>query len=246
MREKIKSIEVLGYPVFAGVLSDLDLTEKKIITTLNQYSYCIAEKDKEFKTALLSSDIILPDGIAIVAAAKLLRKQKLKKIAGADLHFYLLNELNKIGGTCFYLGSKESTLEMIKKKMSIEYPKVQVQTYSPPYKLIFDDSDNSKIIKAINDFSPDVLFVGLTAPKQEKWVNQYSHELDAKLICSIGAVFDFYAGTIVRSNKIWIYLGLEWFIRLLTEPKRMWKRYLYYGPIFIISILKKKVSYNKR
>lgn len=239
---KIESIDVLGYPIFTGVLSDLDLKKKKVISTINQYSYCIAEKDIEFKTALLKSDIILPDGIAIVAAGKLLSGQKIKKIAGADVHFYLLNELNKIGGTCFYMGSKESTLEKIKKKMSIEYTNVQVQTYSPPYKSKFNDSDNSKIIRAINDFSPDVLFIGLTAPKQEKWVNEHSHELEAKIICSIGAVFDFYAGTIVRPNKIWINLGLEWFVRLLAEPKRMWKRYLYYGPIFIISVLKEKMK----
>ena len=101
------------------------------------------------------------------------------------------------------------------------------------------------MINAVNNFKPDVLFIGMTAPKQEKWAFKNKNQLDAKIICSIGAVFDFYAGTVVRPHPFWINLRLEWFIRLLKEPKRMWKRYLYYGPVFIISILTKKIKMNK-
>jgi N-acetylglucosaminyldiphosphoundecaprenol N-acetyl-beta-D-mannosaminyltransferase len=79
----------------------------------------------------------------------------------------------------------------------------------------------------------------MTAPKQEKWVFEHKKKLNAKVICSIGAVFDFYAGTVKRPNKIWRNLGLEWLGRLLREPKRMWKRYLYYGPIFLYYVFSK-------
>ena len=102
--------------------------------------------------------------------------------------------------------------------------------------------DNQQMITAVNAFMPDVLFVGMTAPKQEKWSFTNKAALDAKIICSIGAVFDFYAGTVVRPHPFWIKLRLEWFVRLLKEPKRMWKRYLYYGPVFIKFILKKKLN----
>jgi N-acetylglucosaminyldiphosphoundecaprenol N-acetyl-beta-D-mannosaminyltransferase len=88
---------------------------------------------------------------------------------------------------------------------------------------------------------PDVLFIGMTAPKQEKWAHAYKAVLDAKVICSIGAVFDFYAGTIERPNKIWINLGLEWLGRLVKEPKRMWRRYLYYGPVFGFYLVREKI-----
>lgn len=98
------------------------------------------------------------------------------------------------------------------------------------------------MIDEINVFMPDVLFIGMTAPKQEKWAHEHKTLLDARIICSIGAVFDFYAGTVVRPNKIWINLGLEWFVRLLKEPKRMWKRYLFYGPVFIKLMLKEKIK----
>ena len=98
------------------------------------------------------------------------------------------------------------------------------------------------MVRAVNAFQPDVLFIGMTAPKQEKWAHEHKHLLQAKIICSIGAVFDFYAGTVQRPAKIWIDLGLEWFVRLLHEPKRMWRRYLYYGPVFAYSVVRKKFS----
>jgi N-acetylglucosaminyldiphosphoundecaprenol N-acetyl-beta-D-mannosaminyltransferase len=94
------------------------------------------------------------------------------------------------------------------------------------------------MIAAVNEVKPDVLFVGMTAPKQEKWGHANKKKLDAKTICAIGAVFDFYAGTVERPSQFWINLQLEWFIRLVKEPKRMWRRYLYYGPFFLYLLLK--------
>lgn len=182
----------------------------------------------------------MPDGVAIVAAVKLLNGTKIKKIAGADIHQHLLKELNRKGGSCFYLGSSENTLQKIVARLAIDFPNVSVGTFSPLYKPEFTVVENQQMIEAVNAFQPDVLFVGMTAPKQEKWSYQHKEQLDAKIICSIGAVFDFYAGTVDRPSPFWINLGLEWFIRLIKEPKRMWKRYLYYGPVFIRVILLQK------
>ena len=98
------------------------------------------------------------------------------------------------------------------------------------------------MVSRINEFKPDVLFVGMTAPKQEKWVYENKNQLDAKVICSIGAVFDFYSETVKRPSKFWINLGLEWFIRLLHEPNHLWRRYLLYGPVFIYVVLKEKMK----
>ncbi|HEX3383533.1 MAG TPA: WecB/TagA/CpsF family glycosyltransferase, partial [Mucilaginibacter sp.] len=201
-------------------------------------------RDAEFKEALTGSDVLLPDGVGIVAAVKMLKGENLKKIAGADLHQHLLERLNKEGGRCFYLGSKPSTLDAIRKRLSVEYPNIKVGVYSPPYKARFDVEENTGMIDAVNAFGPDVLFVGMTAPKQEKWSYLHKDELKAKIICPIGAVFDFYAGTIKRPSKFWIRLGLEWFIRLIKEPKRMAKRYLFYGPVFIWELVRIKLGYQ--
>ncbi|MGJ8735326.1 WecB/TagA/CpsF family glycosyltransferase [Zobellia laminariae] len=225
-------VDCLGYSIFDGTLNQLPKLEKTLIGTINQYSYCIAEEDPDFKEALMQSDVLIPDGIGIVLASKFLYGKKIKKIAGADIHEFLLEKLNREGGSCFYLGSSKDTLSKIKKRISIEYPNISIGTYSPPFKPAFSLEENAKMLEEVNQFKPDVLFVGMTAPKQEKWSYTNKEFLNAKTICSIGAVFDFYAGTIERPSEIWINLGLEWLGRLLKEPKRMWKRYLYYGVIF--------------
>lgn len=234
-----------NYTIFRKELSQLPVGSQIVINTLNQYSYCIAEKDPAFKQALMESDVLLPDGVGITAAYRLLYKQQIRKIAGADLHQFFLEHLNRTGGSCFYMGSSEQTLNKIKERIQTEYQNINIQTYSPPFKQEFSKEDNETIIAAINAFQPDVLFVGLTAPKQEKWVHLHKDQLKAGYICSIGAVFDFFAGTVERPSQIWIQLGLEWLGRLLKEPKRMWRRYLYYGPVYAGHLLKEKFQKNE-
>lgn len=235
------NILFLNFSVFKENLSQINLSQKTLINTINQYSFCIAQEDAAFKKALQGSDVLLPDGMAIVAAARLLTNTKITKIAGAQLHEFLLHKLNETGGSCFYLGASEDTLAKIKARINLAYPKIRVHTHSPPFKTIFSVSDNTEMVSAVNAISPDVLFIGMTAPKQEKWAFEHKDQLQAQTICSIGAVFDFYAGTVKRPSPFWIAMRLEWFIRLIKEPKRMWKRYLYYGPVFIAYILKEKV-----
>jgi N-acetylglucosaminyldiphosphoundecaprenol N-acetyl-beta-D-mannosaminyltransferase len=232
----------MGYELFDGNLNSITDTTKTVINTINQYSFCVAEHDEEFKEALKKSDVLLPDGIGIVLAVKSVTGHQLKKIAGADLHESLLNRLNAKHGKCFYLGSNNNTLNKIKQRLAAEYPNVTCETYSPPYKAQFSDDDNAEMIDAVNAFNPDVLFVGMTAPKQEKWVTAHKGEIDAKIICSIGAVFDFYAGTVERPSAFWVNMGLEWFVRLCKEPQRIWKRYIYYGPVFAWALFKEKIT----
>lgn len=234
------SEDFFDYSLYSGSLNNLLSSPRILINTINQYSYCIAEEDECFKKSLQQSDILLPDGIAVVAAARFLTGKKVQKIAGADIHEHLLSELNEIGGRCFYLGASENTLNKIKNRLKLEYPSIRVGSYSPPYKPKFSAHDNRLMIDAVNVFLPDVLFVGMTAPKQEKWVYEHNDQLNSKIICTIGAVFDFYGGTVQRPHKVWISLGLEWFIRLVKEPKRLWRRYVYYGPVFIWHMLKEK------
>ncbi|WP_405410842.1 WecB/TagA/CpsF family glycosyltransferase [Maribacter sp. Asnod1-A12] len=232
----------LGYSIYNSSLEYLPNKPKLLVNTINQYSYCIAEEDVDFKKALLDSDVLLPDGVGIVLASKWLNGVSVKKIAGADFHEFQLKRLNAISGSCFYLGASNETLAKIKTRLQKDYPNVKVGSYSPPYKPNFTEEDNAKMIQEVNNFSPDVLFIGMTAPKQEKWSYTHNNQLDAKIICSIGAVFDFYAGTVERPNKIWRDLGLEWLGRLLKEPKRMWRRYIYYGAVFAKYLWKAKFS----
>ncbi|MFS4416962.1 WecB/TagA/CpsF family glycosyltransferase [Maribacter sp. 2307ULW6-5] len=243
----LATIPCLGYPIFSDELERLPRDIKMVINTINQYSYCIAEKDPKFKQALLASDVLLPDGVAIVAAAKWLNGSSIQKIAGADLHRFLLQRLNEQGGACFYMGATEDTLQKIRQRLGKEYPNIRVGSHSPPFKAEFTTQENAAIIKAVNTFKPDVLFVGMTAPKQEKWSAQHMEALRVQgPICAIGAVFDFYAGTVTRPGRIWQRWGLEWLGRLIKEPKRMWKRYIYYGLIYGGHLIKAKINPKPR
>jgi N-acetylglucosaminyldiphosphoundecaprenol N-acetyl-beta-D-mannosaminyltransferase len=229
------------YNLYISQLSDLG-NGKTLINTINAHSHNLTFRDSYFQEALINSDVLIPDGISIVYATRWLNGKKIKKIAGADLFFYELDRLEKMHGKCFFLGSSVMTLEKIKERISKEFPNIEVQTFSPPFKKEFNAEENSIMLKAINAFKPDALMVGMTAPKQEKWAYKHYNQLEVGHICCIGAVFDFYAGTVKRAPKWMIKLGMEWFYRLIKEPGRMWQRYLIGNMIFIGHIIREKLK----
>lgn len=141
----------------------------------------------------------------------------------------------------YFMGSSEKVLGLIKEKAKVVYPHLEVVTYSPPYKPEFTEEDNAAIIKAINDVNPDLLWIGMTAPKQEKWAYSHWDELDIHCHCgTIGAVFDFFAGTAKRAPKWWQEHSLEWLYRLIIEPKRMWRRYIIGNGLFLWNVWKER------
>lgn len=143
--------------------------------------------------------------------------------------------------TVMFMGSSQRVLDLIVKRAAEVYPHLKVATYSPPYKPEFSDEDNMAIIDAINAANPDLLWIGMTAPKQEKWTYSHWEELDIHChVGTIGAVFDFFAGTVERAPMWWQRHGLEWLYRLLKEPKRMWRRYIIGNALFLWNMLKEK------
>ena len=227
--------------IYNQSLSELS-TDKMLISCLNAHSFNILQKDRLYQDALQRSHIILPDGIAIVFALRFLAGIKLKKISGHELFYYEMKRLNQINGKCFFLGSTKLTNSHIKLRVKMEYPNIIVDSFSPPFKIDFNEEDNRIMISKINAFQPDVLFIGMTAPKQEKWGAAHFDDLNVKHICCIGAVFDFYAETCKRAPRWIIKMGFEWLHRLISEPKRLWKRYILGNPKFIALILMEKIK----
>ena len=221
---------------------------KLLINTINAHSYNTALKDPLFAKALMKGDVLIPDGASIVKACKWLNaKSKPKeRIAGWDLFVYEMSELEKEANSnskdskkVMFMGSSERVLGLIKIKSAEIYPNLEVVTYSPPYKPEFSKEDNDAIVTAINSENPDLLWIGMTAPKQEKWT--YTHWNELNIHChvgTIGAVFDFFAGTAKRAPQWWQDHSLEWLYRLIIEPKRMWRRYIIGNSLFIRNILK--------
>lgn len=218
---------------------------KLLINTINAHSYNTALKDPLFAEALQKGDILIPDGASIVMVCKWLKakSQPKERIAGWDLFEFEMNLLNQKGGKCFFMGSSEKVLSLIKEKAKNVYPNIVVETYSPPYKPEFNEEDNKKIIDAINQASPDLLWIGMTAPKQEKWTYKHWNELNIHChVGTIGAVFDFFAGTVERAPIWWQEHSLEWLYRLIKEPKRMWRRYIIGNTLFLWNIIKEKYN----
>ena len=243
-------------------LQELDIVESKdqlalipegkvLINTIYAYSYVVAQRDDLFAMALVNCDYLMPDGASIVMACRWLKakSQPKERIAGWDLFTF---EMQRLEGRAkmddgrrlrvMFMGSSEKVLTLIRKQAAVDYPHLDVVTYSPPYKPEFSEEDNQMMIQAINEANPDLLWIGMTAPKQEKWTYQHWNELDIHCHCgTIGAVFDFYAGTAKRAPQTWQEHSLEWLYRLLKEPKRMWRRYLIGNPLFLWNVMKEKL-----
>ena len=224
---------------------------KVLINTINAHSYNTAQKDALFAEALKNGDYLIPDGASILMACKWFKTKSRPKdrIAGWDLFSFEMERLEgrckreKVRGKVMFMGSSEKVLAKIREKAAVDYPNLYVVTYSPPYKPEFSEEDNTAIVKAINDANPDLLWIGMTAPKQEKWTYQHWNELNIHChVGTIGAVFDFYAGTAKRAPQWWQDHSLEWLYRLCLEPKRMWRRYLLGNPKFLWNILKEKFA----
>ena len=224
-----------------------DLPEGKLlINTINAFSYNNARKDVLFEEALTKGDVLIPDGISIVRTCHLLKakSQPKERIAGWDLFTFEMHRLNKKGGKVMFLGSSEKVLGLIQKNAASRYPNLEVVTYSPPYKPQFTVEDDLNMVKAINDADPDLLWIGMTAPKQEKWTYADWDRLNIHChVGTVGAVFDFFAGTYKRAPEIWQRLGLEWLYRLLAEPRRMWRRYIIGNMEFISLVVRERFGF---
>lgn len=217
---------------------------KLLINTINAFSYDNARKDAMFSEALQKGGVLIPDGISIVKACRFLnaKSQPKERIAGWDLFVFEMEKLNRVGGKVMFLGSSDAVLKLIRQRVAEKYPKIEVDTYSPPYKPEFSDEDNEAMISAINHSNPDLLWIGMTAPKQEKWAYKHLDRLEVHChIGTIGAVFDFFAGTVKRAPECWQKAGMEWLYRLLSEPRRMWRRYFIGNAKFLYYIMVEKI-----
>lgn len=212
-------VEILNFKVIKNDLEFVKGMKHILINTISPNSYGLTCKDQQAKEALQNSDFLILDGVYFGWAALLLKGKKIKRITGWDIFMFFSHFMNEQKGRVFFLGSSNETLEKIKKRYKFEFPEITSGFYSPPFKAEFSESDLIEMRKAINDFKPDVLFVGMTAPKQEKWSYQNKPFLDVSYISTIGNVFDWYAGNSIRPNTVWQKLGLEWLIRIYYRPE---------------------------
>jgi len=244
----MKAERLLGYPVSRSSACELARLvgawiehgeTRHWFACLNPHSLEVAERDGNFKSALNDADFLVPDGVGMLIASKHLGGAIRERVTGYDVFAAVHDQLAATGGSrVFFLGSSPGVLEKIAERFALDYPTLTLAgVYSPPYKPAFSAEDNEAMSEAVNAARPDVLWIGMTAPKQEKWIAEHIDQLDVVFAGAIGAVFDFYAGTVKRSSPVFQRLGLEWLPRLLQEPHRLWYRNFVSNPRFVLRVL---------
>lgn len=211
------------------------------VACANPHSLVVAQQDEPFRRALQSCSAVVADGSGVTFAARLLRTEVGPRITGTDFFQGTMQRLDQVGGKAFFLGSVDPVLDLIEQRVARDFPRVTVETLSPPFGT-WSPEQQAGIMQRIRAARPDVLWVGMTAPKQEKWIHAHAEECGVPVIGAIGAVFDYYAGT-VRRAPLWICkLGFEWLYRLLGEPRRLWRRTLVSGPQFAWLLLRERLQ----
>lgn len=224
----------------------LENLESGVVFTPNVDHLIKLEKDPEFVQAYSISDYKLCDSKILIYASKFLGTPIKEKISGSDIfpafyNYHKKNEEIKI----FLLGAGKGVAFTAQKKINKKIGRdMVVATYSPPFGFEHDEKECQKIIDMINNSSATVLVVGVGAPKQEKWIYKYKDSLPfIKIFMALGATIDFEADNVKRAPKWMSEVGLEWLFRLLSEPKRLWKRYLVDDIFFFLLLFKQKIKF---
>jgi len=219
-----------------------DIGEKFYVCAQNAYVTVKANEDKELLKIINNAKIVIPDGMSSVWYSKTFKNNDylLERIDGSKFFYEFSKIANKKGYSYFFLGSEsEKILEKIKQKMNREFKNIEVKGYyCPPFLKEFKGEINELMVRKVNEFKPDILWVGLSAPKQEKWIYRNFNRLDIKMAAGIGAVFNFYAGVVKRAPQWMQNNGLEWLYRIYAEPKRLFKKYLIYNTKFMVLVFK--------
>lgn len=247
---------ILGYDVCAlsrnmcvnSLFQSLCENKKIWLACFNPHSYVMTLKDNVFACALKSADWLVPDGAGVLLASRILGGEIAARITGSDVFAGLHERMNAVGGmSVFLLGVTEETLNLIRARMCVDYPNIRIAgAYSPPFKSEFTTIDNQKMVTTVNATRSDVLWIGMSAPKQEKFIYENLHLLNVRFVGAVGAVFDFYSGRVKRSAPFYQNAGLEWLPRLLQQPSRFWRRMLVSAPVFVYHVLKQRYSLMQR
>ncbi|NRB39305.1 MAG: WecB/TagA/CpsF family glycosyltransferase [Pseudomonadales bacterium] len=208
-------------------------TKRGYYTCVSNVHMCIETfNNKKFRKIVNGADLVVPDGRPIYWAQKLLGLKEAQQVRGMDLTFSLCRYAEQNNIKIGFYGSSESTLNTLQKNLKNDYPNINIAfAISPPYRELSPE-EKSSTINEINNSEIDILFVGLGCPKQESWMAEHKNQLNCVML-GVGAAFDFIAGNKKHAPVIMQRLGIEWIFRLLSEPKRLWRRYLSTNPKFI-------------
>lgn len=216
------------FEIFQKYLEDC---RQKIIFFANAHSCNVAQKDIEFLNALGAADLVLPDGIGLKIAGKVIGHPIKANLNGTDLLPKVLSVAAENNLRIFFLGGEPGVAEEAKKQLINRIPQLRIVGVHHGF---FTHAEHANVIKEINRSKAELLLVGLGVPFQEKWIWQFRNEIDAKLLFGVGAFLDFSAGRFTRAPLMFRNFGIEWLFRLYQEPRRLFARYVFGNITFLL------------
>ena len=224
----------------------IDEKHKKRICVTPVNCVLWAYRDLNLRKIYNTSDLNLADGVPLLWASKLFGEKIRGRVTGLDLLPEFTNVSNEKGYSVFLLGAKEGVGQKLADTFKQQYPNLKIAgVYSPPFAEKFSEEENKKMIDMINAAKPNILWVSLTAPKQDYWIHEHLDKLNINIAIGVGGAFEVTAGLIKRAPKWMQRSGLEWFYRFLQEPTRLFKRYFIEAPVFIPLIIFQKLGFIK-
>ncbi len=248
--KKLNKVCILGVKISAIDMNDACLLVKDAILKRQKKYVCVCpvstimecKRNEKVFMSVNCADLVTPDGMAVVWLGRMRGHKNIRRVYGPELMEEVCAISAKSGYRNYLYGSTLDVLDKLKERLAKRYPGLIISgLFSPPFRQLSDDEDN-KIVEEINNNAPDIIWVGLGSPKQDLWMYEHRDRLNAPVMIGVGAAFDFLAGTKPQAPR-WIRdNGFEWLFRLVTEPKRLWRRYLVDYPLFVYYILLDSIS----
>ncbi len=236
---------ILGVRVSAVQIRDVILRmeewiarreECRCIAVTGMHGIMEGHHDPAFKEILNFSSLVVPDGMPLVWLARLKGYYLKRRVYGPDLMLAFCENSSQKGIRHFLYGGGPGVAEKLARELANRFPGLVIAgTYSPPFRSLTGEEDK-EVVSQITRAAPDVLWVGLGTPNQERWVHEHSSLLNIPVMVGVGAAFDIHSGGKKQAPKWMREHGLEWFFRLLQEPRRLWRRYVLYGTEFVFCI----------
>ncbi len=232
--------------VLKKVIDLIEENKKFYVCAPNAYLTVKANEDKELLEIINRSKVVIPDGMSTVWYSRTFNSGNylLERIDGQRFFYEFSKIANRKGYSYYFLGGiNNKVLEKIKQRLNKDFKNIEVKGYfSPPFMDDFVGEINESMVKKINKSKPDILWVGLSAPKQEKWIYKNFNKLEIKMGAGIGAVFNFYSGYVKRAPQWMQDCGLEWLYRIYAEPRRLFLKYMVYNTKFMILVFRDLIN----
>ncbi len=210
---------------------------REYVCVSNVHSVMETRRNPGLRAVLEGAGLTVPDGMPLVWMGRAQGHPDVRRVYGPDLTLLLCETAAREGWACFFHGGEEGTAARLARAMERRFPGLRVAGCgTPPFRAL-DVAEQEEEIRRINGARPDIVFVGLGCPKQELWMAARRSRLQAPVLVGVGAAFDFHTGRVRQAPRWMMSAGLEWLFRLSQEPRRLWRRYLFYNPLFVVLAL---------